>query len=427
MPLYDIGPGVAFPAVQAITGSVSVGNIVLTADAVVFPEQIWIAGTVGVSGTVGVNNFPAVQAVSGTVTMTVTSSLPVTFGALPPLSVFNTSNVGVTGSVMAWSQATQGVSGTVTVTSTGSLGVAVQNQVLVSVTGTLPVSIASQISVNNFPTVQAVSGIVSLGNWPAVHGVSGTVQVWTSGLQGISGTVGINNFPAFQAISGGVVVQNWPTAMGVSGTVQVWTSAPQNVSGTVGINNFPATQNISGTVSVTNYPVVQAVSGTISKGTQAAFGLMTQDFKDSGRTVQFFCSSSVSGVLGEALFSMQRFSNYNFSGSVTSSWYATNGKTLRLQSATLTLFNSTAVTSSVLIRMRVSNAAPGTGASVITAKSPSVWSIATFAGTTAGAANTVMVDFPDGLEITNQTQFGFTQQASTTATVFDFNVTGFEY
>ena len=163
----------------------------------------------------------------------------------------------------------------------------------VSIAGTVPVSFNQQISVNNFPAVQAVSASSPSGFW------------FTGGVA-VSGTVGVNNFPATQNVSGTVtaIVGNWPATFGVtasaqipvfntgpvgvsgtvaittSGPIQVWTEGAfgvsasvqlpvystglVGVSGTVGVNNFPATQNVSGTVTaiIGNWPATIGVTAS---------------------------------------------------------------------------------------------------------------------------------------------------------------------
>lgn len=179
-PLYVTGsvalnPTPVITANTATTGSagLAVGNapyqpLYVTGSVALNPTPVITANTATTGSTgLAVGNAPYQP-----LFISVTSSLPVTFGGLPPLSVFNATNVGVTGSVQAWSQGIVGVSGTV--------------------------------GVNNFPLVQAVSGVVSLGNWPTTIGVSSSfpLQTWIAATVGVSGTVGVNNFPAVLAVSG---------------------------------------------------------------------------------------------------------------------------------------------------------------------------------------------------------------------------------
>lgn len=162
-------------------------------------------------GSVTVTNFPAVQAVSGTVTVVQPSgvNLHVDIDNFP-----STQNVNVTNASLAvtgtFFQATQPISGSV--------------------------------SVSNFPATQPVSGSVSVSNFPATTTV---VQTLGSNLH-----VDIDNFPSTQNVN----VTN--ASLAVTGT---FFQATQPVSGTVAVSNFPATQPVSGSVSVSNFPSTTTV------------------------------------------------------------------------------------------------------------------------------------------------------------------------
>lgn len=95
-----------------------------------------------------------------------------------------------------------------------------------------------EVSVQNFPTTQPISGTVAVSNFPATQPVSGTVAATQSGTW----AVGIS---AAQTIA---VTQ--PTAANLNATI----------TGTVAVSNFPATQPVSGTVAATQ-------SGTWNIGT----------------------------------------------------------------------------------------------------------------------------------------------------------------
>lgn len=176
-------------------------------------------GAVTQSGTwtVGVNNFPAVQAVTGTF----------------------------------W-QTTQPISGAVSVSNLPSTQ---------AVSGTF------------WQTTQPISGAVSVSNFPATQPVSGTF--WQA-TQPISGSVSVSNFPSTQAvsgtfwqatqpISGTIAVSNFPGTQAVSGTF--W-PATQPVSGTVTANQTPTTAGgllISSRIltATTNATVVKASAGQV--------------------------------------------------------------------------------------------------------------------------------------------------------------------
>ena len=258
--VYTSGP-------QAVSGTV--GAIINNWPATMgvsasFPLQVWEAGTVGVSGSVSVtgqvsvNNFPATQNVSGSVGAVI-QNWPATIGvsASVALRTWDGGTQGVSGNVSVAYQAN--VTGSTYITSTGSLPVAV--------VGTVPVSIAQQISVDNFPATQNISGTVTsiVGNWPATLGVSASfpLSVFNAGTVGVSGTVGVNNFPATQAVSGTVsaIIGNWPATLGVSASfpLQVWSEGSVGVTGSVSLSG-------TGSVWVSNAITVQGNAKVVGVG-----------------------------------------------------------------------------------------------------------------------------------------------------------------
>jgi hypothetical protein len=174
----------------------------------------------------------------------------------------------------------QAVSGTVEVTN--------------DVGNPLPVAFPSGVTVNNFPTVQEVSGSVSVDNFPATQTVDGSVTVSGTvdvgnfpATQTVDGTVDVGNFPATQTVDGTVDIGNFPATQAVSGTIDVGNfpasvevsndvGNPIPVSGTVDVGNFPATQTVNGSVSVSNFPATQPVSGSVSVSNFPATQSVTQ-------------------------------------------------------------------------------------------------------------------------------------------------------
>jgi hypothetical protein len=249
--------------VSTISGSLQVTGSVIAQ--VTFPQnqQVWQAGTVGVSGAVALTNWPAVVGVT----------------ASAPIQVWSEGTVGVSGTVnvgnfpanqQVWQSGPVGVSGTVSVT----------QPVMVYSSGALGVS--GSVAITNWPVTVGVSGSVGVTNFPATQNVSGTVIVTQTG----SFHVTVDNPtppPANQQV--------WQVGpVGVTGSVNTYTSGPQAVSGSVGVTNFPATQNVSGTVVVTqtgsfhvtvdnselaisNFPAVQAVSGSVNVYTSGLQGV----------------------------------------------------------------------------------------------------------------------------------------------------------
>ena len=196
-------------------------------------------------GQIGVDNFPAVQAISGNVGAVIQNWPAV---------------IGVSGStaLRVWDGGVNGVSASaqLPVFSTGPVGV--------TASVTLPVAQQGQVSVNNFPATQNVSGTVTaiIGNWPATLGVTASATL------------------PVQGVVGGVPLQIWSEGnIGVSGTFTLGSQ--------VSVNNFPATQNVSGSVFVSttgSLPVTGSVfatppadvvtAGTLASGQTAVIPLI---------------------------------------------------------------------------------------------------------------------------------------------------------
>lgn len=187
--------------------------------------QVWSEGNVGVSGTVSVVNFPVVQAVSGSqLTGSTFSGFPIIVGG-----AWNSGSQA--GNAQYVKAIAVDASGSVYVTTSGTLPVAVQ--------GTVTISESSQVSVNNFPAVQNVSGTVGavIENWPSVIGVSASValQTWVAGTQGVSGTVDVT-----VTGSTGLHVGNSPTTplwVTTTGSLPVTLASQFAASGTLVVNS----------------------------------------------------------------------------------------------------------------------------------------------------------------------------------------------
>ncbi len=111
--------------------------------------------------------------------------------------------------------------------------------------------------------------------------VSSSLPVTLSGTQTITGTVNISNFPASQTVNGTVTavitgtintnILNQVTVT-TTGSLPVSFSGVQTITGTVqtSVTNFPATQAVTGTVSITGQPltvqgsVTSVITGTVS-------------------------------------------------------------------------------------------------------------------------------------------------------------------
>jgi len=225
-----------FPATQAISGTVAVSNFP-SAYAVTQSTSPWIVDASG--STVPVSG-PLTDAQLRASAISVDAS-----GTTVPVNVQN-SSVAVTGTF--W-QATQPVSGTV------------------SVSGTVAVS-------------QSGSWSISVSNFPATQLVSGTVAAIQSGTWNIGTLTSITDSVA-------VTGTFWQATQPISGTVEIGTSSGafsyalnQDSSGNVGVN-VENSVAVTGTFYQTTQPVSIAtmpttpVTGTFWQTTQPVSGTIT--------------------------------------------------------------------------------------------------------------------------------------------------------
>lgn len=292
----------------------------------------------------------------------------------------------------------------IVVASTGTQGFGVGNApydpLFVAQVGTSAVS-GSQLSGSTFNGSPLVAG----GVWFASGGGPAYVRSLQTDVSGV----------LFVSSSTPLSVWNAVT-VGVSGsqlTGSTFNGVPVVMGGAYGLGTFGAAQ--------TNFGV-RALNVDISGSA------IVKEAKDIGRTYVSFTTSSVSGTLGETLISLQAVRGFNASGAVGTSFQAaSSGKTFRLQQMILTWNSVTAVTGSVLCRLRVHPSAS------VTAKSLSIGSLGVgVVGNGGNAAGigfsyTTMLDFPDGVEFSGNHCIGVTQQANTTTAGFDVSLIGYEY
>jgi hypothetical protein len=441
-----------------------------------------VTGTSAVSGTVNVGNFPATQAVSGTVSITPSDTVAVSGTvSVSGLSFDGSGNLDVNlktplpsgtnalGSVTVSNfPATQAVSGTVALSGTSAVsGIvnvgnfpatqAVSGTVSANINGTVPVSGTVALS-----GTSAVSGTVNVGNTVAV---SGTVSSNINGTVPVSGTVNVGNFPATQAVSGTVSILASDTVAvsgtvalsgtsAVSGTVSIGTALPSgantignvNVNGTVPVSgsvSLLGTSAVSGSVSLaTSLPSGSNLIGAVnlsqvggvavaaqSKGTQATEFIPVQSAIDTGRQLfsMFYdanvsgSSSGTAGVTTEALLSMST----NVNGTVTASqtsYTVPAGKTLRIQSfiAHVATNNGGIFTITELkFRANVS------GGALSTTSPEFLNNIVT---TGANNVDHSFMDVPDGFEFPAGAVLGIGQVSANTNTRFlSVSIVGFLY
>jgi hypothetical protein len=303
---YGSGSAGALPAyVTSIQTDISGAQYITTSG------SLPVVGTLGIiSGTITANaviqNWPAVIGVSGTFTSTpgptnvYTSGLQGISGTVSAVIQNWPLTLGVSGTVAlsnnpptnVYTSGLQGVSGTVFVTQTGSIHVTVDNQTTVA----QPLQVWNQGSVGVSGTVGSV-----IQNWPAIIGVSGTftstpgpTNVYTSGLQGVSGTVIAN-----------AVIQNWPAIIGVSGTftstpgpTNVYTSGLQGISGGIVIQNEPLVTAVSGSqLTGSTFAGFPVVMGGVYSGSQYAVTAFHTDI-NGAQYITTTGSLPVVGTLG---------------------------------------------------------------------------------------------------------------------------------
>lgn len=164
------------------------------------------------------------------------------------------------------------------------------------------------------------------------------------------------------------------------------------------VPSSPATVSVANTVTVNDTPP------TLTKGTQAATGFSTQDLKDAGRTLVTFTADNVVPILTtDTIVTFTKLVGDTSTGSVTT-YAVTSGKTLRIQSITITQVPSSTTVSQVRVRLRTLSS----GACIVsTGLVVGVWSLSSPPGTlaaSAGGVETVSVPFPDGMEFSGATR-----------------------
>jgi hypothetical protein len=204
----------------------------------------------------------------------------------------------------------------------------------------MEVPIYETVSVDNFPSTQAVSGSVNISNLPSIQSISGSVSVSNLPLtQTVAGSVSVSNFPSSQIVTGvfwqttqPVSSTQLPAALDSSGNLKV---AIENSSLAVTGTFWPTTQPVSGSVSisgtpsvsVSNFPSSQAVTGTFWQATQPVSISGTVPISGSISVSNFPSSQAVTGVFWQT--------TQPISGTVTSRLQDGLGNTLSSTSGSL--------------------------------------------------------------------------------------------
>ena len=303
-----------------------------------------------------------------------------------------------------------------------------------------------------------------------VEGVSGGTAVPVSGTfwqatQPVSGSVSVSNFPATQPVSGTVAVSSVSGSVAVTGTfwqatqpVSIASMPSTPVTGTfwqstqpVSLASLPALAtgtNVIGHVivdsgTITTVSTVTAVTAitnalptgtnsigtvngpTLTKGTQGSVGFSVQDLKDAGRTQITLYVDSLSGITTEALATLN-ITKGLVAQTAATSYTVTSGKTLRIQSITLTVVppSTTAATSRIRVR----------AAATVAASSPVIANVAAGSANVAFYAGQTQAEIPEGLEVAGGQQIGISHIESsiiagstTTGAGVSFCLIGYEY
>jgi len=206
------------------------------------------------------------------------------------------------------------------------------------------------------------------------------------------------------------------------------TAVPVLVSGSIAVTGtfWQATQpvSLSGVVATTQQGGTSGLTGDVqAKGIQGVNALMTQDFKDSGRTYITISADRIAGITTEALITSL---NVNKGGSVTSgvtSYTVTAGKIFRITSFYVEVLNTTTVDNRVLVRARVNN-----GGVAVLASPVVLMNLASGPAALAAAGGSAFLSIPDGLEIPAGSGIGISQLCTvTTAGIVSVALVGYEY
>jgi hypothetical protein len=259
-----------------ISGTITVANIASTVSIGNFPS------TQAVSGTVNIGNLPSTQAVSGTITVAniaTTVSVGNTVAVTGPLTdtQLRASAVPISASALplpsgAATQALQSTGNTKLDSVIAKLTTdASTNYLYVRLTdGTNPYNASggggsSTVSIDNFPSTQAVSGTIDIGNFPSTQVISGTVTVDNIATGAATEAKQDDEIFLLDAINDNLTTDASTKYLYVrltDGTSPY--TAGGGGSSTVSIDNFPSSQTVSGTITVDNIATTVSVSNTVA-------------------------------------------------------------------------------------------------------------------------------------------------------------------
>lgn len=169
------------------------------------------------------------------------------------------------------------------------------------------------------------------------------------------------------------------------------------------------------------------VSNTL-KGTQGAYGVSVQQFKDTGRNItNYYMANQIITTNIDVLMSLTGYKSGAAVATTTTPAVVTAGKTYRINAITMTYVGTTtAGTCHFTLRANTGG--------VVALASPAVneWIVGGL-NTTAGVTQTVCLSFPDGIEFAAGTGIGVSIQgfgATGTAAAVGYgqiSITGYEY
>ena len=322
--------------IQGVTGGVPLNTNVTFPGSIAVTQSTspWVSS---IPAGLNVNNFPATQAVSGTVTANAGTGFPSTTTA----GTSGTNLITIQGSPSGVSIP---ISGTVTTTPSGTQNV---NQLQL---GGATLGAATAIGTSASGNVQGVqgttggiplpiSGSVSVSNFPATQPVSGTVTANAgSGTFTVGGTVTANAGTGFPSVTAAgtsgaslTTIQGSPTgvAVPISGTVTTTPSGTQNVQG-LGTAGSPSggvltTQGqdvaVTGTLNTTTagntlVDTLGAGQGTVGIGVSGAWTgtVQVQASADGTNYVTVYFLNPNNGSLAQSDFSTNGQYQVNTSG-----------------------------------------------------------------------------------------------------------------
>ncbi len=159
------------------------------------------------------------------------------------------------------------------------------------------------------------------------------------------------------------------------------------------------------------------------KGSGSLYGLATQDLKDGGRALVSFVTASLTTTATETAVTLVPWRDLS-SAAGAASHAVTNNKRLRLQTMSLTARSVAATQVGAVVRFRMQFGAVSVSSPVFATLA--VLSAPLISGS-AGFAQSMTYNFPDGFELSGSMQLGVTQLCSSTGGQIDIAIHGFEY